>query len=233
MSAGLDDVDPAQAVAGLTAAVDALLALRLGSLPLAALPELGRAVETQLRRMPTFDHAWITELDRRDAPTELGAKSVAAILVDTLRVTPGHARARVTAAANLGPRYGSTGEVLPALFPLVVAAHTADAISTEPAQVVTPPGPRGGTNLHNLTLVCGYHREFERQGWTCHLNNGVPWWTPPGPHPPGSTQIEPPAETTPATSNDSYPTSHRPENTAPDHAPKTSSPTPAKPENPP
>ena len=137
MSAGLDDVDPAQAVAGLTAAVDALLALRLGSLPLAVLPELGRAVETQLRRMPTFDHAWITELDRRDAPTELGAKSVAAILVDTLRGTPGHARARVTAAANLGPRYGSTGEVLPALFPLVVAAHTADAISTEPAQVVT------------------------------------------------------------------------------------------------
>ena len=38
----------------------------------------------------------------------------------------------------------------------------------------------GETNLDNLTLVCGYHhREFQRQGWTCHLDHGAPWWTPP------------------------------------------------------
>ena len=137
MSAVLDDVDAAQAVAGLTAAIDALLTLRLGSLPLPGLPELGRSVETQLRRMATFDQAWIAELDRRDAPTELGAKSVAAILVDTLRITPGHARARVKAAANLGPRFGFTGELLTPLFPLVTAAQTVGAISVEHALVVT------------------------------------------------------------------------------------------------
>ena len=137
MSAALDDVAAAQAIAGLTAAIDALLALRLTSLPLAVLPALGRSVETQLRRMPSFDQAWIAELDRRDAPFELGAKSVAAILVDTLRVTPGHARARVKAAANLGPRFGFTGEPLAPLFPLVVAAQIAGAISIEHALVVT------------------------------------------------------------------------------------------------
>lgn len=96
----------AQAVAALTAAVDDLLALRLSSLPARELPELGRAVEAQLRRLPAFDHAWITELERRDVPAELGTRSVAAVLVDTLRIAPGHARARVKAARNPRPTSG-------------------------------------------------------------------------------------------------------------------------------
>ena len=38
----------------------------------------------------------------------------------------------------------------------------------------------GPTNLDNLTLICGFHhREFGRQGWTCHIQDRVPWWTPP------------------------------------------------------
>lgn len=38
----------------------------------------------------------------------------------------------------------------------------------------------GGTDLDNLTLVCGYHhREFDRGGWRCHMVNGQPHWTPP------------------------------------------------------
>jgi len=39
----------------------------------------------------------------------------------------------------------------------------------------------GGTDLDNLTLVCGYHhREFHRGGWTCRMVDGLPQWIPPG-----------------------------------------------------
>jgi hypothetical protein len=38
----------------------------------------------------------------------------------------------------------------------------------------------GLTDLDNLTLVCGYHhRNFERLGWECTMQEGHPWWTPP------------------------------------------------------
>ncbi|MFV0532478.1 MAG: DUF222 domain-containing protein [Cumulibacter sp.] len=38
----------------------------------------------------------------------------------------------------------------------------------------------GGTDVDNLTLVCGHHhREFERSGWRVDMNDGLPWWTPP------------------------------------------------------
>ena len=38
----------------------------------------------------------------------------------------------------------------------------------------------GWTDLDNLTLVCGFHhREHEKQGWECHMTDGVPLWTPP------------------------------------------------------
>lgn len=38
----------------------------------------------------------------------------------------------------------------------------------------------GDTDLSNLTLLCGFHhREHERLGWTCRMNDGVPVWIPP------------------------------------------------------
>lgn len=38
----------------------------------------------------------------------------------------------------------------------------------------------GTTSIDDLTLLCGHHhRQFEKLGWTCHMDNGIPWWTPP------------------------------------------------------
>src|SRR3954465_5650480 len=38
----------------------------------------------------------------------------------------------------------------------------------------------GPTDLDNMTLVCRFHhRNFDRLGWTVHIENGVPLWTPP------------------------------------------------------
>lgn len=38
----------------------------------------------------------------------------------------------------------------------------------------------GHTDLHSMTLLCGYHhREFERRGWECCMIDRVPHWRPP------------------------------------------------------
>jgi hypothetical protein len=38
----------------------------------------------------------------------------------------------------------------------------------------------GPTDLDNMTLLCGHHhRTFEKAGWHVHIEDGVPWWTPP------------------------------------------------------
>jgi hypothetical protein len=38
----------------------------------------------------------------------------------------------------------------------------------------------GGTDLNNLTLVCGFHhREHHKRGWAVRIVGGLPEWTPP------------------------------------------------------
>jgi hypothetical protein len=38
----------------------------------------------------------------------------------------------------------------------------------------------GPTDLDNMTLLCGHHhRTFEKAGWRAHIEDGIPWWTPP------------------------------------------------------
>ncbi len=54
--------DAASAVAALTCAVDDLTSVALTSLPGSALIEVAHLVETQLRRMASFDHALVAAL---------------------------------------------------------------------------------------------------------------------------------------------------------------------------
>ncbi|SOD72490.1 uncharacterized protein DUF222 [Jatrophihabitans sp. GAS493] len=38
----------------------------------------------------------------------------------------------------------------------------------------------GETSIQTMALLCGHHhRTFEERGWTLHIVDGVPWWTPP------------------------------------------------------
>jgi hypothetical protein len=38
----------------------------------------------------------------------------------------------------------------------------------------------GPTDLDNMILICGHHhRTFEKAGWRVHIEDGIPWWTPP------------------------------------------------------
>ncbi len=48
------------------------------------------------------------------------------------------------------------------------------------AHHVTDYANGGPTSIDNATLICGYHhRTFRQLGWTCHMHDGHPTWTPP------------------------------------------------------
>jgi len=48
------------------------------------------------------------------------------------------------------------------------------------AHHITPWQHGGHTDVDCLTLLCGHHhREFDKQGWTCVMLDGIPHWKPP------------------------------------------------------
>ena len=82
-----------------------------------------------------LDHALINSLDAVEVHS-LGFPDVAAVLVRELRISPGEAKARARAAADLGPRVTSAGEVIAPVFAPVAAAQAAGVISVEHAAVI-------------------------------------------------------------------------------------------------
>ena len=96
-----------------------------------------RELETQKNRIPTVEHRLIADLDTRGTAHEYACRSTAVLLGQLLRINPPEAGARVKAAANLGPRRGLTGEVLPPLFENVAAAQAAGVLSPTHARVIT------------------------------------------------------------------------------------------------
>ena len=125
------------AVGLLTAAVDALVDLDLSTLSRDELLALVRAVEVQRRRLPVIDHALIGELTARGTAFETGCANTAALLRTMLRLRPAEAKARVAAAADLGPRRAMSGAPLPPLFEQVACAQAEGSISPAHATVIT------------------------------------------------------------------------------------------------
>jgi Domain of unknown function (DUF222) len=121
----------------LSSLIDELQHLDLTSLPGDELLDVLRELETQKRRLAVVDHALIAEVESRGLAREHACRSTATLLTQLVRVAPGEACARVRAAADLGPRRGLTGELLPPLFAQVAAAQAAGLISTAHARVVT------------------------------------------------------------------------------------------------
>ncbi len=124
------------AVKQLSHALDALLAVDLTGASRDELLELARGLETQRRRLPAADHALIGELDARAVAGELACVSTPALLMQLLRLSPGEARARVRAAADLGARRTLTGQLLPPVFPAVAAAQAEGAICDRHAAII-------------------------------------------------------------------------------------------------
>jgi hypothetical protein len=128
----LDEADE-RAFASLAAGLAGLLAGRRRALPQQL--EVIRRVEAIRRQWAVLDHALINDLD----PIELhatGAVDVTALLVREVHIAPGEAKARVNAAADLGRRFTSSGEVVAPVFAPIAAAQAAGAISVEHAAVI-------------------------------------------------------------------------------------------------
>ena len=106
-------VGAAAAVAQLQAAVDELITVGLSSLTGEAILAVTRAVEAQKRRLAAADHALIAEIESRGSAREHGCRDTTTLLSQLLRITAHEASDRVHAAADMGPRRGLTGEVLP------------------------------------------------------------------------------------------------------------------------
>ena len=117
------------ALGQLSAAVDALTGLDLTRLDRDDLLSLLRGLETQRRRLPVVDHALVAELDQRGVAGELAARDTKTLLRDVLRLSSRQAKARCTAAVDLGPRRGLTGEALAPPLPAVAAAQAHGVIS--------------------------------------------------------------------------------------------------------
>ena len=129
---------PAQeALAQLRSAVDLLQTLDLTGATDDDVLELLRELETQKRRLPTVEHTAIGEVETRQLAHERACRDTAALLRQLLRLEPTQARARVRAAAALGPRRSLTGQVLPAIHPQTAAACAAGTISQRHAAAIT------------------------------------------------------------------------------------------------
>ena len=94
-----------------------------------------RRVEAVRRTLATLDHALINDVDAADVHS-LCVPDVATLLVRELHIAPGEARARVRAAADLGPRRNARGEVFGPVFATVAAAMADGVISVEHAAVI-------------------------------------------------------------------------------------------------
>src|SRR6478672_10366596 len=92
--------------------------------------------EAEDRRRVARRHALIAEAEARGLAGQRGMRSTAVLLSRLVRITPGEARARVAAAADLGPRRGLSGEALAPIYPLVAAAQAEGAISAAHAKVI-------------------------------------------------------------------------------------------------
>jgi hypothetical protein len=123
-------------------------------------------LETHKRRVAVLDHQLIATLESRGVARELGCASTATLITHLLRINPGQARARVTAAGLLGPRRGLSGQQLAPVFEQVAAAQSTGSISSDHARVITAAVtrlPDAVRDLHGDTVeadLVGFAHEF-------------------------------------------------------------------------
>jgi hypothetical protein len=125
------------ALRGMHAQLDVLLHADLTGLDQDALLELAREQERLRRRLAAVDHALIAQFESRSTGYTLGCRDTTALLRQLLRLTPQEAKARVVAAAALGPRRTVIGLAVAPRYPLLAAAQADGTISAHHAQVIT------------------------------------------------------------------------------------------------
>lgn len=128
--------EPASAIAAFVDAVSGLLAVDWSGLPALEICSMLSAVEVQRRRLAAVDHGQIAALEASYAAHELCVPSTEVLVGQLVRVTPGEAKARVSAAADLAPRRSLVGEPLAPVFAATAAAISVGLVSVEQARVI-------------------------------------------------------------------------------------------------
>ncbi|WP_078312346.1 MULTISPECIES: HNH endonuclease signature motif containing protein [unclassified Mycobacterium] len=121
------DIDADGALAGLTAAVDALSELDARALTHYERLTILREVERIVRRIPATTHGIINGLVAEHVPGQFGGTSLVDVLADTLRITRSEARRRIRDAAELAPTASLSGEPIE---PVLAATATAQRAGT-------------------------------------------------------------------------------------------------------
>jgi Domain of unknown function (DUF222) len=124
------------AVAGVEAAIDALVGVSFDGLTAPEIVQVLARLETVSRRQPLVAHRLIGRLVRDGSARDLGAKSVTEVLTTALRISPTDANRRLKDAAELGQRTALTGEPLPPVLPNVAAGQAAGRISGEHVTII-------------------------------------------------------------------------------------------------
>src|SRR6185312_9017546 len=122
--------------ATLVAAVDSLLSESLMSASDEAVLAAARAVETARRRLETFDHPLVAELDRRSILARELVPSADRFLAELWNSSPAEAKRRVRHARDLSARENLSGGELPPLRPTLAAAREAGSVNAEHAELI-------------------------------------------------------------------------------------------------
>jgi hypothetical protein len=95
-----------------------------------------QSFERVRNRLALVDHRVIGDGERRGLPGVLVQRSMRQVLVSVLRLSPGEAARRVTAAAACAERVSVVGEVLEPARPLLAAAQREGVVSAEQVDIV-------------------------------------------------------------------------------------------------
>ncbi|WP_306371978.1 HNH endonuclease signature motif containing protein [Nocardia sp. CC216A] len=129
------DIAGGDSAAGLSAAMDTLLATDLTGLSDSDLVAVMREVESVRCRMAALSHRMIAEIEDRHLWQRAGAKGTRGFLIDVLRLSAAEAGARVRASMLLRPRM-FCGDPTPALLPTTAALQAEGVVSPEHARVI-------------------------------------------------------------------------------------------------
>lgn len=126
------------ALAGVSAAVDQLLAADLTLPGTIDLLDLLRGVEVQIRRLHAVSVRATAQITDRGLAAPAGASSTAALLRQLLPLTAADAHQRVRLAAATSATTGLTGAAIQPMLPLLAAALSAGSVgAAQAATIVT------------------------------------------------------------------------------------------------
>jgi uncharacterized protein DUF222 len=93
-------------------------------------------METLTWRLPTIGHRAIARLAAEASPIELGAKNLASVLAERLRISTAEACRRIKDAAQLGPRRSISGEPLAPTLEHTATAQARGHIGPEHVKII-------------------------------------------------------------------------------------------------